>query len=235
MSLYLIYCLLVKLLGKLIDSFHPWRLFLSCSVAFLSTYHTIVLCLVDQQYPAPPPPPPPPPPMFGCHNPSESCSSSQALLLRNYNRYSQPSSRHHPYIVNLSAGITGLETRRPPMIFKERELSLILCCKLASAPSGLGILICPEVRCCPLGARQANTNSQWSSAGVSAGRTDDKRGESHGAVKGKLIMQELELGLGMCSFQALILFPACTITPSIRPNTNTQMLHFLKGKLGSNS
>ncbi|XP_070766196.1 WT1 transcription factor b isoform X11 [Enoplosus armatus] len=33
---------------------------------------------VDQQYPAPPP-------MFGCHNPSESCPSSQALLLRNYN------------------------------------------------------------------------------------------------------------------------------------------------------
>ncbi|XP_075879865.1 WT1 transcription factor b isoform X3 [Nelusetta ayraudi] len=40
--------------------------------------------LVDQQYPAPPPPPPPPP-MFGCHNPSESCPSSQSLLLRNYN------------------------------------------------------------------------------------------------------------------------------------------------------
>uniref|UniRef100_A0A671VKU7 WT1 transcription factor b n=1 Tax=Sparus aurata TaxID=8175 RepID=A0A671VKU7_SPAAU len=34
--------------------------------------------IVDQQYPAPPP-------MFGCHNPSESCPSSQALLLRNYN------------------------------------------------------------------------------------------------------------------------------------------------------
>ncbi|XP_069549489.1 WT1 transcription factor b isoform X7 [Brachyistius frenatus] len=33
---------------------------------------------VDQQYPAPNP-------MFGCHNPSESCPSSQALLLRNYN------------------------------------------------------------------------------------------------------------------------------------------------------
>uniref|UniRef100_A0A8C2WKF5 WT1 transcription factor b n=1 Tax=Cyclopterus lumpus TaxID=8103 RepID=A0A8C2WKF5_CYCLU len=33
--------------------------------------------IVDQ-YPAPPP-------MFGCHNPSESCPSSQALLLRNYN------------------------------------------------------------------------------------------------------------------------------------------------------
>ncbi|XP_071385827.1 Wilms tumor protein homolog isoform X10 [Centroberyx affinis] len=33
---------------------------------------------VDQQYPAPPP-------MFGCHNPTESCPSSQALLLRNYN------------------------------------------------------------------------------------------------------------------------------------------------------
>ncbi|KAL3065349.1 WT1 transcription factor b isoform X2 [Trematomus bernacchii] len=33
--------------------------------------------IVDQQYPAPPP-------MFGCHNPSESCPSSQALLLRNY-------------------------------------------------------------------------------------------------------------------------------------------------------
>ncbi|XP_045887389.1 Wilms tumor protein homolog [Micropterus dolomieu] len=32
--------------------------------------------IVDQQYPAPPP-------MFGCHNPSESCPSSQALLLRN--------------------------------------------------------------------------------------------------------------------------------------------------------
>ncbi len=26
--------------------------------------------------------------MFGCHNPSDSCPSSQALLLRNYNRYS---------------------------------------------------------------------------------------------------------------------------------------------------
>uniref|UniRef100_A0A3Q3N0S8 WT1 transcription factor b n=1 Tax=Mastacembelus armatus TaxID=205130 RepID=A0A3Q3N0S8_9TELE len=35
--------------------------------------------IVDQQYPAPPPP------MFGCHSPSESCPSSQALLLRNYN------------------------------------------------------------------------------------------------------------------------------------------------------
>ncbi|CAB1430769.1 unnamed protein product [Pleuronectes platessa] len=34
--------------------------------------------IVDQQYG-------PPPPMFGCHNPSESCPSSQALLLRNYN------------------------------------------------------------------------------------------------------------------------------------------------------
>ncbi|XP_041821034.1 WT1 transcription factor b isoform X5 [Chelmon rostratus] len=34
--------------------------------------------IVDQQYPAPPP-------MFGCHNPSESCPNSQALLLRNYN------------------------------------------------------------------------------------------------------------------------------------------------------
>ncbi|XP_062277771.1 WT1 transcription factor b isoform X2 [Scomber scombrus] len=34
--------------------------------------------IVDQQYPAPPP-------MFGCHNPSETCPSSQALLLRNYN------------------------------------------------------------------------------------------------------------------------------------------------------
>ncbi|XP_071385825.1 Wilms tumor protein homolog isoform X8 [Centroberyx affinis] len=34
--------------------------------------------MVDQQYPAPPP-------MFGCHNPTESCPSSQALLLRNYN------------------------------------------------------------------------------------------------------------------------------------------------------
>uniref|UniRef100_G3PU57 WT1 transcription factor b n=1 Tax=Gasterosteus aculeatus aculeatus TaxID=481459 RepID=G3PU57_GASAC len=34
--------------------------------------------IVDQQYTAPPP-------MFGCHNPSESCPSSQALLLRNYN------------------------------------------------------------------------------------------------------------------------------------------------------
>ncbi|XP_069029893.1 WT1 transcription factor b isoform X4 [Embiotoca jacksoni] len=34
--------------------------------------------IVDQQYPAPNP-------MFGCHNPSESCPSSQALLLRNYN------------------------------------------------------------------------------------------------------------------------------------------------------
>lgn len=34
----------------------------------------------DQQYPAPPP-------MFGCHPPSENCPSSQALLLRNYNRY----------------------------------------------------------------------------------------------------------------------------------------------------
>ncbi|XP_029983133.1 WT1 transcription factor b isoform X2 [Sphaeramia orbicularis] len=34
--------------------------------------------IVDQQYPAPPP-------MFGCHSPPESCPSSQALLLRNYN------------------------------------------------------------------------------------------------------------------------------------------------------
>ncbi|XP_076003143.1 WT1 transcription factor b isoform X3 [Genypterus blacodes] len=34
--------------------------------------------MVDQQYSAPPP-------MFGCHNPPESCPSSQALLLRNYN------------------------------------------------------------------------------------------------------------------------------------------------------
>ncbi|XP_072237339.1 WT1 transcription factor b isoform X2 [Leuresthes tenuis] len=34
--------------------------------------------IVDQQYPAPNP-------MFGCHNPSEPCPSSQALLLRNYN------------------------------------------------------------------------------------------------------------------------------------------------------
>ncbi|KAM7406238.1 hypothetical protein PAMP_000626 [Pampus punctatissimus] len=34
--------------------------------------------IVEQQYPAAPP-------MFGCHNPSESCPSSQALLLRNYN------------------------------------------------------------------------------------------------------------------------------------------------------
>ncbi|XP_071385823.1 Wilms tumor protein homolog isoform X7 [Centroberyx affinis] len=36
--------------------------------------------MVDQQYPAPPP-------MFGCHNPTESCPSSQALLLRNYNSH----------------------------------------------------------------------------------------------------------------------------------------------------
>ncbi|XP_069029894.1 WT1 transcription factor b isoform X5 [Embiotoca jacksoni] len=36
--------------------------------------------IVDQQYPAPNP-------MFGCHNPSESCPSSQALLLRNYNSH----------------------------------------------------------------------------------------------------------------------------------------------------
>lgn len=43
-------------------------------------FFCIFLCSVDQQYPAPPP-------MFGCHNPSESCPSSQALLLRNYNRY----------------------------------------------------------------------------------------------------------------------------------------------------
>ncbi|XP_056134117.1 WT1 transcription factor b isoform X5 [Lampris incognitus] len=34
--------------------------------------------MAEQQYPAPPP-------MFGCHNPPESCPSSQALLLRNYN------------------------------------------------------------------------------------------------------------------------------------------------------
>ncbi|KAM7423978.1 hypothetical protein PAMA_000370 [Pampus argenteus] len=34
--------------------------------------------IVEQQYPAAPP-------VFGCHNPSESCPSSQALLLRNYN------------------------------------------------------------------------------------------------------------------------------------------------------
>ncbi|KAM4602499.1 WT1 transcription factor b isoform 2-T2 [Polymixia lowei] len=34
--------------------------------------------MADQQYPAPPP-------MFGCHNPSDSCPNSQALLLRNYN------------------------------------------------------------------------------------------------------------------------------------------------------
>uniref|UniRef100_A0A4W5Q0T7 Wilm's tumour protein N-terminal domain-containing protein n=1 Tax=Hucho hucho TaxID=62062 RepID=A0A4W5Q0T7_9TELE len=34
----------------------------------------------DQQFPAPPP-------MFGCHPPSENCPTSQALLLRNYNRY----------------------------------------------------------------------------------------------------------------------------------------------------
>ncbi|XP_056268599.1 WT1 transcription factor b isoform X6 [Pseudoliparis swirei] len=40
--------------------------------------------IVDQQYPAPPP-------MFGCHNPSESCQSSQALLLRNYNSGHPPS------------------------------------------------------------------------------------------------------------------------------------------------
>ncbi|XP_077376144.1 WT1 transcription factor b isoform X3 [Festucalex cinctus] len=41
--------------------------------------------IVDQQYPPPHPPPPPAPPVFGCHNPAESCPSSQALLLRNYN------------------------------------------------------------------------------------------------------------------------------------------------------
>ncbi|KAK0136955.1 Wilms tumor B [Merluccius polli] len=35
--------------------------------------------MAEQQYSAPPP-------MFGCHNPSESCPNSQALLLRNYNR-----------------------------------------------------------------------------------------------------------------------------------------------------
>ncbi|KAJ4946901.1 hypothetical protein JOQ06_008944 [Pogonophryne albipinna] len=40
--------------------------------------------IVDQQYPAPPP-------MFGCHNPSESCPSSQALLLRNYSSAHAPS------------------------------------------------------------------------------------------------------------------------------------------------
>ncbi|XP_038162618.1 WT1 transcription factor b isoform X3 [Cyprinodon tularosa] len=34
--------------------------------------------IVEQQYPAPNP-------MFGCHSPSESCPSNQALLLRNYN------------------------------------------------------------------------------------------------------------------------------------------------------
>ncbi|XP_028292188.1 WT1 transcription factor b isoform X2 [Gouania willdenowi] len=34
--------------------------------------------IVDQQFPGPNP-------MFGCHNPSEACPSSQALLLRNYN------------------------------------------------------------------------------------------------------------------------------------------------------
>uniref|UniRef100_UPI0037E75D9D WT1 transcription factor b isoform X8 n=1 Tax=Semicossyphus pulcher TaxID=241346 RepID=UPI0037E75D9D len=36
--------------------------------------------IVEQQYPAPPP-------MFSCHNPPESCPSSQALLLRNYNSH----------------------------------------------------------------------------------------------------------------------------------------------------
>ncbi|KAJ3593037.1 hypothetical protein NHX12_005375, partial [Muraenolepis orangiensis] len=34
--------------------------------------------MAEQPYPAPPP-------MFGCHNPSDSCPNSQALLLRNYN------------------------------------------------------------------------------------------------------------------------------------------------------
>ncbi|XP_078113929.1 WT1 transcription factor b isoform X6 [Sander vitreus] len=45
--------------------------------------------IVDQQYPAPPP-------MFGCHNPSESCPSSQALLLRNYNSGHVPSYDSEP-------------------------------------------------------------------------------------------------------------------------------------------
>ncbi|KAG7270917.1 hypothetical protein CRUP_025668 [Coryphaenoides rupestris] len=42
----------------------------------------------QQQYPAPPP-------MFGCHNPSDSCPSSQALLLRNYNSHA-PSYENDP-------------------------------------------------------------------------------------------------------------------------------------------
>lgn len=132
MSLCLFCCLLINCTVKgikktqhwkiLSNLFPPTKTFLSCSMAFLSTFHTIVLCLVDQQYPAPPPPPPPPPPpMFGCHNPSESCSSSQALLLRNYNRYSQSSS--HAVVLSLLASLCWL------MIFKERKLSLILRCE----------------------------------------------------------------------------------------------------------
>lgn len=191
----------------------------SSHLLFKSTFFfflTFVLCLVDQQYPAPPPPPPPP--MFGCHNPSESCSGSQALLLRNYNRYSRPSL--HAIILSFSASLRWqfvTRTRRPPVIFKKRELSLILCRDLISAPPGLTNLIIPEVRCCPLGARRANTNKQWSSAGVSEGRTGDKWGESHSAVRGKLIKQRLQLGPGVCSLQALMLFPACTVTPPDSP------------------
>lgn len=49
----------------------------------LSIMLKLFFFLVEQQYPAPPP-------MFGCHNPPESCPNSQALLLRNYNRYKYP-------------------------------------------------------------------------------------------------------------------------------------------------
>lgn len=50
------------------------------------------VCLTgEQQYPVPPP-------VYGCHTPSDSCTSSQALLLRNpYNRYhTNTSTARHP-------------------------------------------------------------------------------------------------------------------------------------------
>lgn len=44
----------------------------------------------EQQYPVPPP-------VYGCHTPSETCTGSQALLLRNpYNRYPPPHPRPLP-------------------------------------------------------------------------------------------------------------------------------------------
>lgn len=66
-----------------------WRME-SISLSFDNIY--ILLYAVDQQYPAPPP-------VFGCHNPSETCPSSQALLLRNYNRYNYLSL--HAFIITV--------------------------------------------------------------------------------------------------------------------------------------